>query len=63
VLGATVQAAYYCPNCKKETERKIHRCGTCTKHVKGLQPVSNEAVNFISTGLAAAVAVTIYLLM
>jgi uncharacterized protein (TIGR00297 family) len=63
VLGATVQAAYYCPNCKKETERKIHRCGTRTKHVKGLQPVTNEAVNFISTGLAAAVAVSIYLLM
>jgi uncharacterized protein (TIGR00297 family) len=63
VLGATVQATYYCPNCKKETERKIHRCGTHTKHVKGVQPVTNEAVNFISTGLAAAVAATIYLLI
>lgn len=63
VLGATVQAAYYCPECKKETERKVHRCGTRTAHVKGLEPVSNEAVNFISTGLTAAVAVIIYLLI
>jgi uncharacterized protein (TIGR00297 family) len=63
VLGATVQAAYYCPTCKKETERRIHKCGTPTQHVKGFQIVTNEAVNFISTGLAAVVAVVTYLLL
>jgi len=63
VLGATVQAVYYCPNCKKETERRVHRCGSTTKHLKGLRPVTNEAVNFVSTGLAAAVAVIMYLLI
>lgn len=63
VLGATVQAAYYCPTCKKETERRIHKCGTGTQHVKGSQIVTNEAVNFISTGLAAVVAVVTYLLV
>jgi uncharacterized protein (TIGR00297 family) len=63
LLGATVQAAYYCPNCKKETERRVHRCGSTTKHIKGLQPMTNEAVNFISTGLAAVVAVMMYLLI
>jgi uncharacterized protein (TIGR00297 family) len=63
VLGATVQAAYYCPSCKKETERSIHKCGTATQHVKGFQAVTNEAVNFISTGLAAVLAVIICLLL
>jgi len=63
VLGATVQAAYYCPHCQKETERKIHRCGTPTRHVKGFQIMTNEAVNFISTAIAAALALTLYLVL
>jgi uncharacterized protein (TIGR00297 family) len=63
ILGATVQAAYYCPTCRKETERKIHKCGAATQHVKGSQVVTNEAVNFISTGSAAVVAVIMYLLL
>jgi uncharacterized protein (TIGR00297 family) len=62
-LGATIQAVYYCPTCKKETERAIHKCGTATQHIKGFQVVTNEAVNFISTGLAAIVAMTLYLLL
>ncbi len=62
-LGATVQAAYYCPNCKKETERRIHRCGTATDHVKGFEALTNEAINFISTCVAATVAVTVYFLL
>lgn len=61
VLGATIQAAYYCPLCQKETERKIHRCGTRTRHVKGFEVITNEAVNFISTAVAAALAVILYL--
>jgi uncharacterized protein (TIGR00297 family) len=63
VLGATVQAAYYCPQCQKETERKIHRCGTRTKHVKGFEIITNEAVNFISTAIAAALAIILYLIL
>ena len=27
VLGATVQATYYCDACRKETERPVHSCG------------------------------------
>jgi uncharacterized protein (TIGR00297 family) len=63
LLGATVQAAYYCPTCKKETERKIHKCGTVTRHVRGVQAANNEAVNLISTGLAAAIGVILSLLL
>jgi uncharacterized membrane protein len=63
VLGATVQAVYYCPRCQKETERKIHRCGTSTNRVKGFQAMTNEAVNFICTGMAAALALIICLVL
>jgi uncharacterized protein (TIGR00297 family) len=62
VLGATVQAAYYCPTCRKETERKVHRCGTPTEHVKGFELMTNEAVNFISTATAAVLALALYML-
>ena len=63
VLGATVQAAYYCPLCQKETERKIHKCGTAARHVKGLRIITNEAVNFVSTATAAALALILQLVL
>ena len=63
LLGATVQAAYYCPVCQKETERPVHRCGTLTNHVKGSRITTNEAVNFISTATAAALALSFCLVL
>lgn len=63
VLGGTIQAAYYCPTCRKETERRIHKCGTVTRHMKGVQAANNEAVNFLSTGLAVAIGVILYLFL
>jgi uncharacterized protein (TIGR00297 family) len=62
-LGATIQAGYYCETCNKETERRIHKCGSPTRHIKGSQLVTNEAVNFISTGAAAIIAITLLLLL
>jgi uncharacterized protein (TIGR00297 family) len=36
LLGATVQAIYWCPNCKKETERHPrHTCGAETTQMRG----------------------------
>jgi uncharacterized protein (TIGR00297 family) len=36
LLGATVQAIYYCPSCQKETERNpTHSCGTATSQIRG----------------------------
>jgi len=55
LLGATVQAVYYCPKCSKETERRIHRCGTKGKLRRGLPIINNEFVNFLSTGSAAVI--------
>ncbi len=48
-LGATVQAMFWCPRCKRETERRLHVCGTRTEHVRGRVWVSNDVVNFAAT--------------
>jgi uncharacterized protein (TIGR00297 family) len=47
LLGATVQAIYYCPACKKETERNpTHSCGTETVQNRGWKWLDNDWVNF-----------------
>jgi uncharacterized protein (TIGR00297 family) len=46
-LGATVQAMYYCPTDKKETEKHpTHTCGTPTTHIRGWKWLDNDWVNF-----------------
>jgi uncharacterized protein (TIGR00297 family) len=46
-LGATVQAMYYCPTDKKETEKHpVHTCGTSTVHIRGWKWLNNDWVNF-----------------
>ncbi|MFZ5902630.1 MAG: DUF92 domain-containing protein [Chloroflexota bacterium] len=55
LLGATVQAIYYCPTCQKETERyPLHTCGTATVQVRGWKWLDNDWVNF-ACGAAGAV--------
>ena len=56
VLGATLQAMYYCPVCQKETERRIHGCGTPTHPMRGIAWMNNDAVNFLATACGSAVA-------
>ena len=47
LLGATVQAMYYCPTDQKETEKHpLHTCGTETVHVRGWKWLNNDWVNF-----------------
>jgi uncharacterized protein (TIGR00297 family) len=47
LLGATVQAIYYCPACQKETERHpTHGCGTSTYQIRGWSWLDNDWVNF-----------------
>jgi uncharacterized protein (TIGR00297 family) len=47
LLGATVQAMYYCPTDEKETEKHPrHTCGTETVHIRGWQWLNNDWVNF-----------------
>jgi len=48
LLGATLQAMYYCPTEKKETERHpLHTCGAQTVHLRGWKWLSNDWVNFV----------------
>ena len=62
-LGATVQAMYYCPSCKKETERHIHNCGTQTVPLRGISWVNNDVVNFLATAFGAVVAMGVDVLL
>jgi len=47
LLGATAQAIYYCPSCRKETERNPrHSCGAETTQLRGWAWLDNDWVNF-----------------
>ena len=57
LLGATVQAIYTCPACRKETERyPIHTCGTPTTLLRGWTWLNNDWVNMLCTLTGAATA-------
>ena len=56
-FGATVQAMYYCPTDKKETEKHpLHTCGTPTVHIRGWQWLDNDWVNFTCSMFGVVVA-------
>lgn len=56
LLGATLQAVYYCPVCEKETEKHpMHTCGRPTVQERGLTWLTNDWVNFACTLSAALV--------
>ena len=57
LLGATIQAMYYCPTDKKETEKHpLHTCGTETVHIRGWKWLENDLVNFACGAFGVAVA-------
>ena len=60
LLGATVQAMYYCPLCDTETERHIHNCGTKTKLLRGLRWLNNNVVNFVATLFGGLMAIAMH---
>lgn len=46
LLGATVQAIYFCPKDNKETEQHpTHSCGTSTTQIRGWAWLNNDWVN------------------
>ena len=64
VLGATIQAIYWCPTCNKETERHpLHVCGTPTNQVRGWSWVNNDLVNFACSLMGAILACGIWFLL
>jgi uncharacterized protein (TIGR00297 family) len=57
LLGATLQAIYYCPACDKETERHpLHSCGTATSQRRGWSWLNNDVVNFACSLAGAGMA-------
>jgi uncharacterized protein (TIGR00297 family) len=64
LLGATVQAIYYCPTCLKETERHPrHACGTETFQQRGWPWLDNDGVNLLASLVGALAAVAIWLIL
>jgi uncharacterized protein (TIGR00297 family) len=53
LLGATLQAAYYCDKCNKETEQATHRCGQPARLQRGWRWLDNDWVNFLATAAGA----------
>jgi uncharacterized protein (TIGR00297 family) len=63
ILGATIQAIYYCPSCEKETERHpAHICGTETTQMRGWSWLNNDLVNLLASAVGAGVALGIWIL-
>ncbi|HEY2594128.1 MAG TPA: DUF92 domain-containing protein [Chloroflexota bacterium] len=57
LLGATLQAAYWCPRCDLPTEDALHkRCGAPTELRAGLIWMTNDTVNGLATLAGAAIA-------
>lgn len=58
LLGATLQAIYFCPACRKETERHpLHKCGATTRLIRGLPWLNNDWVNTACTLVGALFAI------
>lgn len=60
LLGALLQAQYYCEHCRVFTEKKVHWCGGEAARVSGLYWFGNDAVNFASSLAGAATSALIY---
>ncbi len=61
LLGATLQAIYYCPDCGQETERyPLHTCGTPTTLQRGLSWLDNDGVNAICGLFGGVTAVVLW---
>lgn len=61
LLGATVQAMYYCPADQKETEKHpLHTCGTETIHIRGWKWLTNDWVNFACGAFGAIAALMVF---
>lgn len=57
LLGATVQAMYFCPTDKKETEKHpLHTCGTATIHLRGWKWLTNDWVNLACGAIGSMIA-------
>jgi uncharacterized membrane protein len=63
LLGAVVQAMYYCTKCRRETEQVVHACGEKTVAVRGIPWFDNDLVNLASSMAGGVAAALIYLVI
>ena len=56
ILGASLQALYYCARCQRRCETDPHVCGNATSPVRGVRWIDNDAVNAFATLAGAAAA-------
>ena len=63
LLGATVQQIFYCDTCQKETERKLHKCGTETRQIRGYSWLNNDMVNLLASLVGGIAALLMWLLL
>jgi uncharacterized protein (TIGR00297 family) len=59
VLGATIQARRWCEACATSTERKVHSCGSPTRHTAGLRGFDNDVVNVVCSVVGALIALAV----
>ncbi|NHZ72164.1 MAG: DUF92 domain-containing protein [Aquificales bacterium] len=60
VLGATIQQIFYCDTCEKDTERKIHTCGTETRKIRGYSWLNNDRVNLLASLVGGIIAILLW---
>lgn len=63
LLGATVQDQRVCDHCQKQTESRVHSCGTPTRHLRGIPWLDNDVVNLLCTASGAALATVLILVL
>lgn len=63
LLGATVQRIYYCDRCQKDTERRVHKCGTETRPLRGWNWLNNDMVNLVASVAGGLVALVLWRLL
>jgi len=59
LLGATVQAVYFCEYDEVQTESRVHACGRQTRLVRGWTWLENDWVNFLASVVGSLVAVAL----
>jgi uncharacterized protein (TIGR00297 family) len=62
LLGATVQQIYFCDNCQKDTERRIHKCGHQTRPLRGWPWLNNDLVNVFASIVGGCITAGLWLL-
>jgi uncharacterized membrane protein len=62
-LGATIQQIYFCDSCRKDTERRIHKCGSQTRPLRGWAWLNNVLVNLIASIVGGLITAGLWLLL